>query len=307
METTDIKTILVPIDFSDTSLKALDEAVYLANITNATINLLHVAETIFPTDNAGEHYATAIHNLEEHEQEVFTRAKEYTEKLKERLNAKNDIQINPITVTGWVKDQILEVAEEINADIIIMGTHGVKGFKEMIIGSNTFRVVNECKIPVLSVQKHTESPGFRKILVPFRLKTHSREKVDPAIRAAKIYHSTIHLLAINTEEGDEEELRKVQYAAEQTKEIIEEHGIKCEMEVRSTDYLADTVSAYAQENKMDMIVIMSHLDRVTISEYFMGPFSQQIVNHSPIPVLSIHPTFNPNTVDLRGYGWSVST
>jgi nucleotide-binding universal stress UspA family protein len=46
---------------------------------------------------------------------------------------------------------------------------------------------------------------------------------------------------------------------------------------------------------------MARLDREDITEYFTGPVSQQLVNHSPVPVLCIHPSYNPDSIDLRFY------
>lgn len=307
METLHIKRILVPIDFSDTSLKALDEAIYMAKLTKATLTLLHVAETVFPMDlNASEHYAVTINNLSEHEQEVFKRAAEYLKKLKTKLHNESEVEVNTIATAGWVKDEILDTAEKIKADIIVMGTHGVKGFKEFILGSNTFRVVNEADIPVISVQKHTETPGFKKILVPFRDKPHSREKVDPAIYMAKLYGATIQVLGIDT--GDtEQDYNKIEREANQIKRIVESHDVNCEVDVRTTDYLSDKILKYAEERGSDLIVIMAQLDRESVSELFMGPLAQQIVNHSKIPVLSIEPAINPEMVDFKGYGWTVGS
>lgn len=305
MKTLQVNKILVPIDFSDTSLKALDEAVHMAKLTKATITLLHVAETIFPMDlDTSEHYAVAIHNLSEHEQEVFKRAEEYLKKLKTKLHNESEVEVNTIATAGWVKDEILDTAEKVEADIIVMGTHGVKGFKEFIMGSNTFRVVNEADVPVISVQKHTETPGFKKILVPFRDRPHSREKVDPAIFMAKLYGATIQVLGIDTAET-EQHYHKIELEANQIKRIVESHGLTCEVDVRSTEYLSDMVLKYAEERGSDLIVIMAQLDRESVSELFMGPFAQQIVNHSKIPVLSIEPAINPEMVDFKGYGWSM--
>lgn len=62
-----------------------------------------------------------------------------------------------------------------------------------------------------------------------------------------------------------------------------------------------TVFKNNQKNKCRAHSVTSDMDKVSISEYFIGPFTQQIVNHSYIPILSIRPTFNTDTVDLRFY------
>src|SRR5207249_2642011 len=125
-------------------------------------------------------------------------------------------------VSGKVHSEIVKAADEIKADIIVMGTHGVSGFREFIMGSNTFRVVHDAHCPVLSIQKHTKSVGFENILIPFRDKPHSREKVNYAIQLAKMYGAVLNVYGVNTENEDAY-LRKLELEAEQIKRIAEEN------------------------------------------------------------------------------------
>lgn len=301
METFNIKRILVPIDFSETSLKALDHAVYIAKRNTADITLINVVENAYAYAPSADYTAITFSNLENFEKSVTKQSKEHLLKLAQRIKKKEGVNIIGIVSNGWVKEEILDTADSMKADIIIMGTHGVKGFREFITGSNAFRVVNEAKCPVLSIRKNVE-PGFKNILLPFRDKPHSREKVDYAIKMAELYGAKIHVLGIDTDD-DAEQFKKIELEAAQIKRIIEKHGLSCNVKVKSSPYLAEKVLKYAKKKKADLVVIMADLDKMRISEYFMGPFAQQMVNHSPLPVLSIRPAFNPETIDLHGYGW----
>jgi nucleotide-binding universal stress UspA family protein len=302
MEIFNIKKILVPVDFSETSLKALDHAVYIAKKSKADVTVLNVVESTYSYAPSTEYTALTFTNLENYEKSVVKQSKDHLLKLTQQIKKKEKINILGIVSSGWVKEEILDTAESIKADLIVMGTHGVKGFREFITGSNTFRVVNEAKCPVLSLRKTVQKLGFKNIVLPFRDKPHSREKVDYAIKMAELFGSTIYVLGIDTDE-DPEHFKKIQLEAEQIKRIIEKHGITCSVKVKSSPYLPKKVLKYAKKKNADLVVIMSDLDRMEISEFFMGPFAQQMVNHAPIPVLSIRPAFNPDMVDLHGYGW----
>jgi nucleotide-binding universal stress UspA family protein len=302
METFNIKRILVPIDFSETSLKALDHAVYIAKLNSADITMLNIVESTYSYAPSTDYTALSFTNLENYERSVIKQSKEHLLKLSQKIKKKEGVNIIGIVSTGWVKEEILETAESMNADIIIMGTHGVKGFREFITGSNTFRVVNEAKCPVLSVRKQVEQPGFKNILMPFRDHPHSREKVDYAIRMAELYSAKVHVLGIDTDD-DEAQLKKIELEAIQIKRIVEKHGLTCSVKVKSSPYVAEKVLKYAKKKNIDLIVIMADIDRMRISELFMGPFAQQMVNHSSIPILSIRPAYNPDMIDLHGYGW----
>jgi len=175
-----------------------------------------------------------------------------------------------------------------------MGTHGVTGVSEFVMGSNTFRVVSKAKCPVISIQKFTKKTGFKNILLPFRDKPHSRESVEYAIRIAEIYGASIHVLGISFDTSDEG-IKKIKLEGEQIKQILEKRGVKNTLDIVKGNYLARLIFDYSKKKKADMLVIMSDLDEMSISEYVIGPVVQQLINHSPIPVLSIHPVFNPGT------------
>ena len=153
MKAFNVKKILVPVDFSETSLKALDHAVYMAKASGAVITLIHNTGSMMVNTSPGEYYASSIDRLPDYENEMFERAKTHLQNLAEKIEKKNGIKITAITTSGWVKEEVLATGKKIKADIIVMGTHGTKGFRELIIGSNTFRVINEAKCPVLSIQK----------------------------------------------------------------------------------------------------------------------------------------------------------
>jgi nucleotide-binding universal stress UspA family protein len=297
-----IKQILVPTDFSETANLALEHAIYMAKLYKAYIVLTHNTGSNIEEVTPESHYASSISNLKQHEKEIYAAADAHLHKLAKKIQVENHIEVAAITTSGWIDSQILKTANSVNSDIIVMGTHGARGMRELLIGSTAFRVVNDARCPVLTVRNHTQAPGFKNILLPFSDQPHSREKVNYALKFAEMYGSTIHVLGVDMEESPAH-LHKIELEAKQIKQIIEKHGVPCSIQVQSSGYVGDNILEYAEKVHADLIIVMSNVDKNSISEYLMGPFSQQVVNHSPIPVLSIHPSFNTDTVNLRGYGW----
>ena len=298
MKVLNIKKILVPVDFSLTSMKALEQAAFLAKKNGAEITLLHVVDYIMPHSNI---YYFTIPRSAEYEGTVLKECESQLQKLADKIKLRDSVTVNAITVPGKPREAIIKTADEIKADLIIMGTHGVSGFREFMIGSNAIRVISEASCPVLSIQQSAE-PGFKKILIPFRNRPHSREKVDYAIEMAEMYGASLYVLGIDAEMSEETH-GKLQLQAEQIKKIAEGHHLVCETKVIDGSYLAEEILNFAKQEKADLILVMSDLDKMSVSDYIMGPFAQQIVNHSHIPILSVHPTFNSKTVNLGGYGW----
>lgn len=298
MDTYSIHKILVPIDFSLTSLKALDQARFIARKTNAEITLVHVMNSVLSGDNPL--YFT-IPRSAEYEGEMFKACEKEINRLADKIRQWEAVTVKTKILSGNTKHEVLKAAEETEADLIVMGTHGTSGIKEFVKGSNTVRIISEAKCPVLSVQQAHE-PGFKKILVPFRNRPHSREKINYAMSVAKLFGSSIYVLGIDVED-DEEVRHKLKLEAKQIKGIVEHKGLKCEIQVITGSYLSEEILEHAKEADADLVIVMSDLDKRSISDYIMGPFAQQVVNHSHIPILSIHPTFNAEMVNLKGYGW----
>lgn len=297
METLVIKRILVPVDFSKPSLVAINQAISLAKKTNAEIILVHVIDALKTTAPA---FYYAVPGSPEFEHDLIDYSNKELNKIADRIKKKGVAKVKYMSVRGQIYKEVVKLSKKAKVDIIVMGTHGISGFKEFFMGSNAFRVVSHAECPVLSIQKHTLSDEFKNIIVPFNDQPHSREKINYAIDMAILYGAVLHVLAVDTE-SDNEHFNKLMLQGEQIKDIVTEYGVKCELTVLQGAFVGDTVLDYAKKRKGDLIVVTSDMDRVSISEYIMGPFAQQIVNHSPIPVLSIRPTFNTDTVDLRFY------
>ncbi len=293
-----INKIVVPVDFSKTSLKAIDYAVEMAKLNKATISLLHVVESVPAVIEPGYFQASAF--PVDWYDSFSKESDKHLKKICSDIISKGAKVEQPVTATGRIQSEVNNLVDQLKADIIIMGTHGVSGFQEFFAGSNTFRVIRNATVPVLSINEKSTGNSFKNILVPFRDNPHSREKVDYAVECAKMYNATVHVLAMDTQGGDEH-FRKMQLEGEQVTGIINGNDIPCVMKVVRGSYIADEILSYAKEENADLILSMSDLEKMNITEYFTGPFAQQIVNHSPIPVLSIRPAFNTNTVDMRFY------
>ncbi len=297
-----IKKILVPLDFSETSLKALDYGIKFAQATGAEIILLHVINGLYLDYEAGgfSPAPSSFTLLKDYETEVIIESNKKLKLYAEKIKIAGVGKVSYSTESGSITTEILSTAKKNNVSMIVMGTHGVTGFREFFVGSNTFKVIRDSECPVLSVQYKNKEPQFKNILIPFRDKPHSREKVSYAIDLSILFSSQLHVLGVDTE-FDDAHKKKIELEAEQIKMLAEKNNVTCSTEIISSVYVGDVVLKHAQSINADLIISMADMDKMDISEYFTGPFAQQITNHSSIPVLSIRPKYNPETIDLRFY------
>ncbi len=287
-----IQNILVPVDFSGTGEKALKQAIVMAKITKAKITLLHALDSPLGSKK-GDYFRKSTLPPGMYEKEVLSWVKEQLNDMKKDLQNAGVPKVETIIENGTPYKMILSAVKKIKADIIIMGTHGSGGVRNFVVGSNTFRVVSEAECPVLSVQKRTTKGGFKDILLPFCDKPHSRESVDFAICMAELFGATLHILGISYD-SSASAMKKLNIEAKQIENAAEKAGVNTTSDVIKGNYAAKVIFEYAVKKKADLIAVTADLDRQSISEFIIGPVIQQVVNHSYIPVLSIHPTFNPN-------------
>lgn len=294
-----IQKILVPIDFSGTGEKVLKQATIMAKSAKAGIILLHVLDS--PLGNeGGDYFGKSILKSSNYEKEALAWIKNQLEDLRTRLRNSGVVKVEYIIEKGTPYKKILSVSKKMKADIIIMGTHGTSGVREYIVGSNTYRVVSEASCPVLSVQKRTMKGGFKHILLPFCDAPHSRESVDFAIYMASLYAATLHVVGI-CYESTASALKKLNIEAKQIQHAAENAGVEYTVDIIKGSFVSKVIFEQTVKKKADLIALTSNLDKQSISEYIIGPVIQQVVNHSYIPVLSIHPVFNPNAVSVSSW------
>ena len=209
------------------------------------------------------------------------------------------IQPRIMSRRGTIASEIVQAAEEEKTDLIIMGTHGAKGFEELFIGSNAHKVVTLAPCPVLTIQEHSANPGFRNIVLPIDRSMHSREKVEAAINLATLYESKLHILGL-LEDSEESEYQKLQIVLDQVQHAIQRAHLPYTRHTVKGDNLAVEALKYGESVKADLIMIMTDQES-KVGGIFMGLFAGQIVNHSRIPVLSIKPHYHEfESINLGG-------
>ncbi|OGQ36311.1 MAG: hypothetical protein A3F16_00270 [Deltaproteobacteria bacterium RIFCSPHIGHO2_12_FULL_43_9] len=152
-----LKTILVPVDFSRCSERALQEALNLAVASKGMVHLMHVITSFASEELPPFVDPNIIYKIEESDMKnlaIDALSKLYDEG--QRGGAR--VAEHPIIRTGKAGREIVKAAEEINADLVVIGTIGRSGFERLLAGSTAEYVVRHAKCPVLTMKEH--SPTF---------------------------------------------------------------------------------------------------------------------------------------------------
>lgn len=278
--------ILVPTDFSEASLKVLRHSVYTAKYIKAEITLLHVIETYASNSSIGEKF----------DQEDEKIIKAVTEKLDGTIEQyKNDgIKFNKVVETGKIYKKIIEVADRVNATGIFMSTSGASGM-EKIVGTNAIRVVraSKCLVTTIRLTADVTKFGYRNILLPLDLTKETREKLRVAIETAHQFDSKINVVSVSVSK-DEFVVNKLRGQLKQVVTLIQKEKIPVTGKLIDGDNIAKAVIDYGMNLKVDSIFIMTQQELGWV-EQIIGSAAQQIINHSPVPVISIRPMERKDT------------
>lgn len=272
-----MKNIVVAVDFSGGSIHALKYAIKIANSIGANIFMIWVDKT-FESD--------LIYSIskENYRGEVVRRFDELIEQYRDEFTGgKLDYKLR----TGKIYSEVVAFAQAKKADLIITGSHGVSGFEEYWIGSNANRIVAHAACPVITVRNmFIIKEKIKRIVMPIDNSTTTLGKLEVTLHLAKLLEAEVHIVNIYSTNLKTMH-KRVDNFAQKAKRRFEKENVSCIHERFYTQNVTKVVIDYAKSIDADLISIMTEQDN-NLSTGIIGPNAQQIVNHSPIPVLSFH-------------------
>lgn len=272
-----MKKILTPVDFSEDSINALEHAINIAHKMQAGIHLVHVLPQ------------KKLFSLFSNSREEYTRSEveENLDRLIRRLSSEHNVQLEYTVMEGKVYEQVVNCADEIEPEMIIMGTHGRSGMEELWMGSNAYRVVSHSPCPVLTLRKNWNASGFPRIVLPIDNSPETRQKVPFTVEFAQHFNSEVHVVGVISDDADGV-IRRINNYVHQVKKYVEEYGLKTVDSTRQGSNITDMAIDYAKEVEASAIAVMTEQE-IDAANIILGPYAQQMVHHSPIPVLSVRP------------------
>ena len=274
-----MKTILVPVDFSEYSEYALEVAASIAQKQNAQIVVVHMLglHESFLTRDEKQEVFNAIYFMEITKQKFDKMlSKEYLE----------EINVTQAVKTHTVFSEINDVASEYKADLIVMGSHGVSGMKEVFVGSNTEKVVRTSDIPVLVVKNRIKDFKIETAVFVTDFDLDTLKSFKRARAFYKIFNVEPKILFVNIPEKflSTSEMKNKAY------NFLVDMGMDNkkfqENIVFYNDYTAERgIFNYCNEAKVDTIAIPTH-GRKGLGHFFYGSRGEDIANHANIPVVT---------------------
>ncbi len=277
------KVIVVPWDFTPVAEFALAHAVKISSTVGNQIYLLHIVSRSIIGSELGQKKVLLQH--------VTTES-----------NKKYNIPISSFIVKGSIFTSIADFANEKKANLVVMGTHGMKGMQRLT-GSWALKVIVKSTVPFIVVQDPpSDQERYHTIVFPVDFRSENKEKIKMAIFMGKYFESKIRFLVTKT--TDKNLLKKTNININFAIKYLIQNNIEYEIhEVPRGNFAQQTID-FAQKINADLILVMT-TKNITVADYVMGASEQYIIaNSSKIPVCCVNPkkTFAKMGQFMGGWG-----
>lgn len=270
-----MKRILVPTDFSKQAENALKAAAQIARKNDFEIHLLHMLEIPNQMNDAISG-ATEIPEI----MLFIQKAKETLHYIKEK-NYLKDLSVIESIKFEKASQGILSYSKEHQIDLIVMGSNGISGIEEVIIGSNTEKVVRLSTTPVIIIKEETTDFNPTNIVFASDFSEEIKKPFQKILDFANLFDAKLNLVTICTPNSFK--------TTAITKKITQKFISEFEIKNFSTHIYNDTniekgIIHFSKEINADLISLCTH-GRTGLAHFFTGSISEDLANHATKPLL----------------------
>ncbi|REG90362.1 universal stress protein [Algoriphagus antarcticus] len=262
--------IIIPVDFSENSINALNFAVALAGKKDSEIILVHVIEAVF--DFASQ-ASIAIESLHRDASSLMqnTLAKYQDSNLK----------FTKIIKEGTASISIARIAKDSDATLIVMGTQGASGIKAALIGSTTINVIKETSVPVLVVPAESTASEIRKVALALEFSSHEEKFIDWVIDMSIRWERGMEFVHVQTASDLKEEP-----GIQKLEEFVISHypGLPVKIHTFYAKTPVEGLDQFLEENE-NVILVMCHQHKNLWEQVLNRSQTIQMVFHSKVPLL----------------------
>ena len=273
-----MKSILVPADYSEASNNAVQYAAELAKSSKAKIILLHAYQIPLPTGDV----PVMLISPAELEKENEKRIKKLERTLLKKFSDK--IKIEHVIRAGFVTEEILSVAGEKNADLIVMGIKGESKLSRALIGSTTVSIIKKTKTPVLAIPQDCKFKKIESIVLAYDYKSLiAKEVLEKLKRFVNLFKAK--LLVLDVVRPEEVPVYENAVAGIKIENSLSE--IKHSLYFPEGEDIVEGINTFTDTYKADWLVMLSHKHKF-LSGLFHQSNTRQMAFHTHVPLLALH-------------------
>lgn len=271
-----MKKILVPTDFSEHAHHALKVAAQIAKKNNGEIILLHMLEL----PHQGGDAVASGHDLPE----IMLFKNAAINRLEDLMDDEclDGLKVSEVIQFELAFNGIMNISKKNDVDLIVMGSHGASGFKEMFIGSNAEKAVRHSDIPVLVVKRDEGNFSIDKFVFASDFTDEIKVPFQKVVEFANKLNAELHLVMINTPSN----FKPTHIAHEIMDGFISSYSVnKFSTHIYNDINVESGILNFANKINADLIGMSTH-GRKGLAHFFNGSISEDLVNHSLRPVVT---------------------
>jgi nucleotide-binding universal stress UspA family protein len=271
-----MKKILIPTDFSKNAENALKVAAQIARMNNSEIILLHMLELPSQSGDA----LVSGHNIPE----LMLFKNIAIEKLDDLMDADylEGLEVSEIIQFEMAFEGIMSISKKNDIDLIVMGSHGASGFKEMFIGSNAEKVVRSSEVPVLIIKNEIDQFKVDDFVFASDFSDEIKKPFEKALWFADKFNAHLHLVMVNTL-NNFKSTTAAQHIFDKFLKDVDAKNYTTH--IYNDASIEKGVLNFAKSINADLVGMCTH-GRSGLSHFINGSISEDLVNHAMRPVLT---------------------
>lgn len=275
-----MKNILVPTDFSDLAKNALKVAIKIARPMNSKITLFYSVNPVFITSDMGAYMFS--------ESEIKEEINSLNEEMDDLIEFVKDqnVSAEKIIQKGLLEDDVVDIVDKEKIDLIVTGTHGAEGLEAIVFGTNSEKIFEKVKCPILIVPEGSKYHGIKKIMYATDFQYKDINEIEKISKLAKPFNAEIVVAHVdNNLDTFIHDNDTMDWFSE-----IGEIRINYKNVVYKRLYGKDvneTLSKTVQDMDID-ILCMSTFDRNFLSGLFHKSKTKEMAFHTSVPLMLLH-------------------
>jgi nucleotide-binding universal stress UspA family protein len=272
-----MKKIIVPCDFSEQAVNAFRVALDLAEQSKGEVHLVNVIELPIMHDTVLMPVLTFEETLLE---ELQQKVEKQFQKLSSKYGSEN-VKVRSKVLFGSTAHMILDYITSEKIDLVVMGTHGARGVREYLIGSNAEKFVRRSTVPVLAIKKYVKVSSIRNIVFPNTLDTEMHEDLVMKVKTLQnFFKAKIRIVWINTPTNFTRDTITRKRLADFAKRFMFKDFT---IHIYNDPFEETGIINFAHEVKGDMIAMGTH-GRKGLVHLLTGSVAEDVLNHVDCPI-----------------------
>jgi nucleotide-binding universal stress UspA family protein len=278
-----MKQLLVPTDFSENAMKAVFYASEIAAKKNAIVHLLHI---IAPDS----YVSVPFHSQESFMNELRMKHQEELRIIQTSI-AENypNVQTKIAVYDGLVSESITDYAANNQIDLIVMGTTGATGLKEVFMGSVTSKIIAKTTIPVIAIPLQYEMEEPDNLLFTTNHFEENKDVLNPIIDMVQLFNTVLHVVIFADSDTTDaaaylDQTRNIHHYADFLKTAYPDIALKATLLDGSK--FENSIEDYIHTNNVDLLA-MVHYPKSLAEQFLKKSRTRQMAFHTKIPLLAI--------------------